>query len=87
MEKKQLRIVNKGLAGEPQYFVIQEITTNKIFEFSQIKNVVEANSEINSISLVDNELQQPLIQRILSHGHIVNATWDENDNVTCHFNI
>jgi len=36
MEKQSSRIVNKGLAGEPQHIVIQVTDTLKIFEFSQI---------------------------------------------------
>jgi len=85
MEKQLARIVNQGLINEPEYVVIQELTTNKIFELSQIKNVLEANNETYEVSLNNNDLNQPLIQRILSHGHTVNITWNEVDDVTCHF--
>jgi|LauGreDrversion4_2_1035121.scaffolds.fasta_scaffold41114_5 uncharacterized protein YukJ len=86
MEKQLARIVNKGLEGEPQYFVIQVISTNKIFEFSQIKNIIEVNGENYNLKLNDNNLEQPLIERILSHGHTVYIKWDSYDNVTCVFN-
>ena len=85
MEKILARVANKGFAGEPEYIVIQELTNNKIFELSKIKTIIEANGDTNSISLNNNDLNQPLIQRILSNGHTVNITWDESDDVTCYF--
>jgi predicted ATPase len=86
MEKQLAKIVNKGLEGQPQYVVLQVISTNKIFEFSQIKNIIEANNQSYSLRINDNDLSQPLIERILSHGQTVYITWDAYDNVTCHFN-
>lgn len=85
MEKQLARVVNKGYAGEPEYIVIQELESNKIFELSQIKTISEASGETTSVSINDNDLNQDLIQRILNQGHTVNITWDESDNVTCHF--
>jgi len=75
MEKQSSRIVNKGLAGEPQHLVIQVTDTLKIFEFSQILGE----------SINDNDLSHPIIQAILNNGHQVNITFDENNNVTLHF--
>lgn len=74
-EIKLAKIVNRGLAGEPQHICLQILETNKILEFSQI--VGEGIS--------DNDISHPTIQRILNQGHEVNVSFDENDNVTLHF--
>jgi hypothetical protein len=85
MEKQLAKIVNKGLVGEPENIVIQVIDTLKIFEFSQIKHVNEADV-IRDVVLIDGELNQPEIQHILSNmAHEANITFDENDNVTLYF--
>mgnify|MGYP000176532731 CR=1 FL=1 len=85
MEKQSSRIVNKGLAGEPQHLVIQVTDTLKIFEFSQIKHVNESDV-IRDITLVDDELNQPEILHILNAmGQTVDVTFDENENVTVYF--
>ena len=84
MEKQLARIVNKGLAGEPENIVLQVLDTLKIVEFSQIKYVIE-NEETKEVSLVNNNLSQPEIGHILNSDHTVNITFDENDNVTLHF--
>ena len=68
------KIVNRGLAGEPQHICLQ-IESNKIFEFSQILGE----------SINDNDLSHPIIQTILNNGHQVNISFDDNDNVTLHF--
>ena len=85
MEKQSSRIVNKGLAGEPQHLVIQVTDTLKIIEFSQIKHVDEAGV-IRDVTLIDDTLDQPEIQHILRNmGHDVTITFDENDTVTLYF--
>ena len=85
MEKQSSRIVNKGLAGEPQHIVLQVVETLKIFEFSQIKHVNESDV-IRDITLVDDELNQPEILHILNNmGHVVDITFDEAENVTIYF--
>lgn len=85
MEKQSSRIVNKGLAGEPQHLVLQVVDTLKIFEFSQIKHVNESDV-IRDITLVDDELNQPEILHILNNmGHVVDITFDEDENVTIYF--
>jgi hypothetical protein len=68
------RLVNKAFVGQPQHPVLQ-IESNKTFEFSQIVGE----------SIDDRDLSHPTIQRILTQGHWVNITFDENDNVTLHF--
>jgi len=85
MEKQLAKIVNKGLAGEPENIVLQVLDTLKIVEFSQIKHVNEADI-IRDITLIDNNLNQPEPQHILNNmGHFVEITFDENDNVTLYF--
>ena len=85
MEKQSSRIVNKGLAGEPQHIVIQVTDTLKIFEFSQIKHVNESDV-IRDITLIDDELNQSEILHILNvMGQTVDITFDENENVTIYF--
>jgi hypothetical protein len=85
MEKQLAKIVNKGLAGEPENVVLQVIDTLKIIEFSQIKKVDEAGV-IRDVTLIDDTLNQPEIQHILNNmGHNVDITFDENDNVTIYF--
>ena len=85
MEKQLAKIVNKGLAGEPQNVVLQVIDTLKIFEFSQIKHVDEAGS-VRDVTLIDDTLDQPEILHILNAmGQTVDITFDENENVTIYF--
>ena len=69
-----LRIVNKGLAGEPEHAVLQSAETNSIYEFSNIVGE----------TISDNDLTHPIIQQILNNGHSVQASIDET-GVTLHF--
>jgi len=85
MEKQLAKIVNKGLAGEPENVVLQVTDTLKIFEFSQIKHIDEAGV-IRDVTLIDDTLDQTEIKHILNNmGHSVEITFDENDNVTLYF--
>jgi hypothetical protein len=84
METQLAKIVNRGYAGEPQHICLQIIDTLKIFEFSQIKYVIE-NEETKEVLLTDNNLDQIEINRILNGDHTVNITFDETDNVTLYF--
>lgn len=84
MEKQLARLANNGLAGEPENIILQVVDTLKIVEFSQIKYVIE-NEETKEVSLINNNLDQPEIQHILNSNHVVNITFDENDNVTLYF--
>jgi hypothetical protein len=84
METQLARLANKGLAGEPENIVLQVVDTLKIVNFSQIKNVIEGG-ETREVSLLDNNLNQSEIQHILNTDHVVNITFDEDDNVTLHF--
>ena len=69
-----LRVVNKGLAGEPEHAVLQNPETNAIYEFSNIVGE----------SISDNDLTHPIIQQILNNGHVIQASIDET-GVTLHF--
>jgi hypothetical protein len=84
MEQILARVVNKAYAGEPEHACLQDVETNRIFEFSQIK--VSSENNINSdVSLVDTDLNQPEIQRILNNNHYCNITFDDDGNVTVYF--
>jgi len=85
MEKQLAKVVNKGLAGEPENVVLQVIDTLKIVEFSQIKHIDEAGV-IRDVTLIDDTLEQTEIKYILNNmGHSVEITFDESDNVTLYF--
>ena len=70
-----LRIVNKGLAGEAEHAVLQNLETNAVHEFSNIVGE----------TILDNELTHPIIQQILNNGHQVQAEISEDGLVTLHF--
>ena len=70
-----LRIVNKGLVGEPEHVVLQSLETNSIYEFSNVFGE----------TISDNDLTHPIIQQILNNGHQVQAEISENGLVTLHF--
>jgi hypothetical protein len=70
-----LRIVNKGLAGEPEHAVLQNPETNMVYEFS---NIVGETIE-------DNNLSHPIIQQILNNGHHIQAEIGEGGLVILHF--
>jgi hypothetical protein len=84
METITAQIVNRGFAGEPEHICLQSLESLKIFEFSQIKHLVE-NEAITSLSLNDNDMTSEPIQRILNTGHKVQISFNENDEVTLHF--
>ncbi len=69
-----LRVVNKGLIGEPEHAVLQSVETNAIYEFSTIVGE----------SIGDNDISHPIIQQILNNGHAVQASIDES-GITLHF--
>ena len=70
-----LRIVNKGLAGEPEHAVLQNPETNVVYEFSNIVGE----------TISDNDLTHTTIQQILNNGHQVQAEISEDGLVTIHF--
>jgi hypothetical protein len=70
-----LRIVNKGLVGEPEHAVLQNPETNAVYEFSNIVGE----------TISDNDLTHSTIQQILNNGHQVQAEISEDGLVTLHF--
>jgi hypothetical protein len=70
-----LRIVNKGLIGEPEHIVLQNPETNVVYEFSNIVGE----------TILDNDLTHPIIQQILNNGHEVQAEISEDGLVTLNF--
>lgn len=85
--QKLARIVNKSAEGEPEHAVLQIIQTNKIFEFSEVKFIYESGKTIMlSERMNDNDLNQPIIRRILNQNHTVMLSYYEpNDDVTLLF--
>lgn len=85
--QKMARIVNTAIEGEPQYTAIQIIETGKIFEFSEVKFIMENNlTSILKERLNDNDLEQPIIRRILNQGHTIMISYYEpNKDVTLLF--
>lgn len=85
--QKMARIVNTALEGEPQHSAIQIIETGKVFEFSEVKFIMENNlTSILKERLNDNDIEQPVIIRILNQGHNVMVSYYEpNKDVTLHF--
>jgi hypothetical protein len=69
-----LRIVNKGLIGEPEHIVLQNPETNVVYEFSNIVGE----------TILDNDLTHPIIQQILNNGHEAQAEISEDGLVTLH---
>ena len=84
MEQIQAKLVNKGFEGESENIALQAVESLQVFDFSQIKFVNE-NDIIREVSLADNDLNQSEIQTILNNGHLVNITFDEDNNVTLQF--
>jgi hypothetical protein len=70
-----LRIVNKGLVGEPEHIVLQNPETTMVYEFSNIVGE----------TISDNDLAHPIIQQILNNGHQIQAEVGEDGMVTLHF--
>jgi hypothetical protein len=86
METKLARIVNKGLAGEPEHIVFQIKENLQCVDFSQIKYVDENEGTIREVSLVDADLNQPEILHVLNAmGHECELSINENDEVTIYF--
>ena len=75
METQLLKLVNAGMLGEPERIVLQNTQTNTMYEFSQIVGE----------SITNGDISHPTIQRIFNNGFTVDASIDEDSNVTLHF--
>ena len=84
MEKQLARLVNRGMAGESEHISLQNLETNQLFDFVNIKFVNE-NDSIRDVEIAHNDLSHSDIQRILNNGHEIHITYDESNNVTLHF--
>jgi hypothetical protein len=85
--KKLARIVNTAIEGEPEYAAFQITETNKIIQFSEVKFVVENNiARLLNERMIDNNIVQPLIKKILNQNHTVTISYYEpNKDVTLYF--
>lgn len=85
MEKQLARIVNKGLAGEPENVVFQVKENLQCVEFSQIKFINE-NDTIREVVLSNSDINQPEILHVLNEmGHECELSVNDGNEVTLHF--
>ena len=85
MEKKLARIVNKGLAGEPEYVVFQIKENLQCVEFSQIKFINE-NGTLRNVVLSNSDISQPEILHVLNEmGHECELSINDGNEVTLYF--
>lgn len=86
MEKKLARIVNMGLAGEPQHITFQIKETLQVIEFSQVKYVNENGGAIREVSLVDAVIDQPEVLHVLNNmAHECEISINESNEATIYF--
>jgi hypothetical protein len=85
MEKQLARIVNKGLAGEPENVVFQVKENLQCVEFSQIKFINE-NDTIREVVLSNSDINQPEILHVLNEmGHECELSINDDSEVTLYF--
>ncbi len=85
MEKQLARIVNKGLAGEPEYVVFQIKENLQCVEFSQIKFINE-NDTLREVVLSNSDISQPEILHVLNEmGHECELSINDGNEVTLYF--
>jgi hypothetical protein len=85
MEKQLARIVNKGLAGEPEYVVFQIKENLQCVEFSQIKFINE-NGTLRNVVLSNSDISQPEILHVLNEmGHECELSINDGNEVTLYF--
>ena len=71
METFKVRIVNRGLAGEPFHYCFQNEETRQIIEFSQITNVIK-DGVSSSVAIEDSNLDNQYISDVLNkYGHVI----------------
>jgi hypothetical protein len=71
MEIYKVRVVNKGLSGEPHHYCFQHQESGRIIYFTEISQVVK-NGETNVVNIEDSDILNPYIQSILKeYGHII----------------
>lgn len=78
METFKVRVVNKGLLGEPFHYCFQSMETNKIIEFSQIERVL-SEGEIFEVQIEDSDITNQYISDVLNkYGHIIDLRHTDN---------
>lgn len=75
MEKVTLKLVNTGLAGEPEHIAFQDPITLKVVEFDDVSFVVQ--NEVSRSANMEEDWKY-----VLNHmSHVCEAEWDE-DGIT-----
>lgn len=73
MEQFNVRVVNKGLAGEPFHYCFQNEQSKQIIEFSQITHAT-INGERVEVSIEDSNLDNQYISDVLNkYGHVIDV--------------
>lgn len=73
MEQFNVRVVNRGLAGEPFHYCFQNEETRQIIEFSQITHTT-VNGERVEVIIEDSNLDNQYISDVLNkYGHKVDV--------------
>jgi hypothetical protein len=71
MEGFEVRVVNRGLVGEPHHYCFQSLETKKIIEFSAI-STINVNGVSEEIEIDDSDITHPIIKDILNNrSHLV----------------
>jgi len=78
------KIVNRGMAGESEHACLQNLETHAIYEFSQIKSFSE-NGTTTEVSIIDADISNQTIQRILAGNHTVSLSINDSGNINLHF--
>lgn len=79
MEQFNVRVVNRGLAGEPFHYCFQNEETRQIIEFSQITHAT-VNGERVEVSIEDSNLDNQYISDVLNkYGHKVDVRGSIDD--------
>ena len=86
METFKVRIVNRGLAGEPFHYCFQNEETRQIIEFSQITNVIK-DGVSSSVAIEDSNLDNQYISDVLNkYGHVIDIQPTEDGGYELFFN-
>jgi hypothetical protein len=86
MEQFKVRIVNRGLAGEPFHYCFQNEQTRQIIEFSEITHAT-VNGERVETSIEDSNLDNQHISDVLNkYGHVIDIQLTEEGGYELFFN-
>lgn len=79
MEQFNVRVVNRGLAGEPFHYCFQNEETRQIIEFSQITHAT-INGERVEVLIEDSSLENQYISDVLNKYGQVIGVWGDVEN-------